>query len=52
MGENIRLPAIDSLYSKRRHQNYNILCVGQTVTDLNTKAREITPAIYVTLNCS
>ena len=28
MGENIRLPAIDSLYSKGRHHNINIVCVG------------------------
>ena len=52
MGENIRLPAIDSLYSKGRHHNINIICVGHTVTDLNTKARENTPAIYITLNSS
>ena len=38
MGENIRLPAIDSLYSKGRHHNINIICAGHTVTDLNTKA--------------
>ena len=48
--ENIRLPAIDSLYSKGRHHNINIICVGHTVTDLNTKARDRTPAIYITLN--
>ena len=52
MGENIRLPAIDSLYSKVRHHNINIICVGHTVTDLNTKARDNTPAIYITLNSS
>ena len=52
MGENIRLPAIDSLYSKGRHHNINIICVGHTVTDLNTKARDYTPAIYITLNGS
>ena len=52
MGENIRLPAIDSLYSKGRHHNNNIRCVGHTVTDLNTKARDNTPAIYITLNSS
>ena len=45
MGENIRLPAIDSLYSKGRHHNINIICVGHTVTDINTKARDNTPAI-------
>ena len=52
MGENIRLPAIDSLYSKGRHHNINIICVGHTVTDLNTKARDNTPAIYITLSSS
>ena len=52
MGENIRLPAIDSLYSKGRHHNISIICVGHTVTDLNTKARDNTPAIYITLNSS
>ena len=52
MGENIRLPAIDSLYSKGRHQNINIICVGHTVTDLNTKSRDNTRAIYITLNSS
>ena len=52
MGENIKLPAIDSLYSKGRHHNINITCVGHTVTDLNTKATDNTPAIYSTLNSS
>ena len=52
MGENISLPVIDSLYSKRRLHNINIICVGHTVTDLNTKARDNTPAIYITLNSS
>ena len=47
MGKNIRLPAIDSLYSKSRHHSTNIICVGHTVKDLNTKARENTPAIYI-----
>ena len=47
MGENIRLPAIDSLYSKGRHHNINRICVGHTVADLNTKARDNTPAIYI-----
>ena len=50
MGENIRLPAIDSLYSKGRLHNINIMCVGHTVTDSNTKARDNTPAIYITSN--
>ena len=49
MGENIRLPAIVSLYSKGRHHNSNIIFVGHTVTDLNTKARDNTPAIYILL---
>ena len=52
MGENIRFPAIDSLYSKGRHKKINIKCVGHTVTDLNTKARDNTSAIYITLNSS
>ena len=52
MGENIRLPAIDSLYSKGRHHNTNIIYVGHTVTYLNTKARDNTPSIYITLNSS
>ena len=52
MGENIRLPAINSLYSKGRHHNINIICRGHTVIDLNTKARDNTPAIYITLNSS
>ena len=52
MGENIRLPAIDSFYSKGRHHNINIICVSHTVTDLYTKARDNTPPIYITLNSS
>ena len=52
MGENIRFPAIPSLYSKGRHHNINVICVGLTVTDLNIKARDNTPAIYITLNSS
>ena len=47
MGEDIRLLAIDSFYSKGRHHNINIICVGHTVTDLNTKARDNIPAIYI-----
>ena len=43
IGENIRLPAIDSFCSKGRYHNINIICVGHTVTDLNTKARKNTP---------
>ena len=46
MGENIRLPAIDSLYSKGRHHNINIICVAHTVTDFITKEREHTSCIY------
>ena len=52
LGENIRLQAIDSLYSKDRHHFFNIICVGQTVTDFNTKSRENTPALHITLNSS
>ena len=48
MGENIRLPAIDSLYSKSRHHNFNIICAGHTVTDINTKARDNTQ-LYILL---
>ena len=48
MGENIRLPATDSLYSKGRHHNINIICVGHTVTDLIQK-QEITPQLYLLL---
>ena len=47
MGETIRLPAIESLYSKGRHRNINIICVGHTVTDLYTKAGDNTPALYI-----
>ena len=49
MGKNIRLPAIDSLYSKGRDHKINIICVGHTVTDVNTKARDNIPAIYILL---
>ena len=52
MGENIRLPAIHSLYSKGRHHIINIIFVGHTVTDLNTEARDNTQAIYFKLNSS
>ena len=52
MGENIRLPDIDSLYFKGRHHNINIICVGHNLSDLNTKARDNTPAISITLNSS
>ena len=45
MGENIRLPAIDSLSSKNRHHNSNMIYVGHTVTDLITNERENTPAV-------
>ena len=47
MGENIRLPAIDALYSKGRHHNINIICVGHTVTDLKTEARDNSPSKYI-----
>ena len=43
---------IDAFYSKGRHHNINIICVGHTVTNLNTKARDNTPFIYITLNSS
>ena len=52
IGAKIRLPAIDSLYSKGRHHNINTVCVGHTVADLNTNARDNTPAIYITLSSS
>ena len=52
MVEIIRLPAIDSLYSKGRHHNINIIYLGHTVTEFNTKSRDNTPAIYITLNSS
>ena len=52
MGENIRLPAIDALYSKGRQHNINKKCVGHTVTDVKTKARDNTLSIYITLNSS
>ena len=45
IGENKRLRAIDSLYSKGSHHNIKIICVGHAVTDLNTKAREHIPAV-------
>ena len=44
MEDNIIIPVIDTLYSKGRHHNINIICVGHAVTDLITKARENTPA--------
>ena len=52
MEENIRLPATDSLYSKGRNHNINIISVDHTLTDLNTKALDNAPAIYITLNSS
>ena len=52
MGKNIRLPFIDSIYSKVRHLNIYLQCLGQTVTDLNTKAKETTTMVYFTLNSS
>ena len=51
MGENIRLPAIDSLYSEGRHQIIDIICVANNVTDF-IEARENTPAVYINLNSS
>ena len=40
------------MYSVGRYHNINIIYVGHTVTDLNTKARDNTPAIFFTLNSS
>ena len=40
MGDLIRLPAIEALYSKGRHYNIIIICSSYTITDLSTK-REI-----------
>ena len=51
MVENIRLPAIDSLYSEGRDHIIDIICVANTVTDFS-KARENTPAVYINLNSS
>ena len=50
MGEKVRLPIKDSLYSKGRRHYIDIICVGVTVTDLLYKAREKTPIIYITVN--
>ena len=52
MGDNIRLPAVDMLYSSGRHHNIKIKCVGHTVTDLNTKARDNSPLVFIFLNSS
>ena len=52
MGDNIRIAVMETLYSKGRHHNINILSVGHTITDLNNKATDNTPAIYITLNSS
>ena len=49
MCDNIRLPAVDALYLKGRHHNINIICAGHTITDLNTKSRDRTPVVYITL---
>ena len=52
MGDNIRLLVVDNFYSSGRHNNINIISVGHTVTDLNVKARENTPSIFINLNSS
>ena len=52
MGENIRLPILDSLNSTGRRHNIDISGVGHTVPDLNTKTRENTPMVYIILNGS
>ena len=52
MGDNIRTPVVDNFYSSRRHNNINIISVGHTVTELNVKARENIPSIFITLNSS
>ena len=52
MGDNNRILDIDTLNSKGRHQSINKICVGHTVTDLNTKARENIPAKKLTSNSS
>ena len=52
MEDNIRIPVIDTLYSKGRHHNIIIICVGHAVIDLITKESENTPAIYITSNSS
>ena len=40
VGDNIRMPVLDSFYSSGRHNNFNIISVGHTVTNLIVKARE------------
>ena len=52
MGSNIRLPVLHSLYSTGRHLNTDLINIGQTLTELNTKAKEYTPMVYITLNSS
>ena len=52
MGDNIRLLVVDNLYSSGKQNNINMISVGHTVTDLNVKARENTPSIFINLNSS
>ena len=33
MGDNIRMPVVDKFYSSGRHNNFNIISVGHSVTD-------------------
>ena len=41
MGDNLRMPVVDSFYSSGTHHNINIISVGHTVKDVNLKAREL-----------
>ena len=52
MGENIRLLNTDSLCSRGRHLNNEIICVCYRVTDLKTKTKGKTPIANITLNGS
>ena len=52
MGDNIRMPVVDIFFSSGRHNNNSIISVGHTVTDLNIKAIENSPSIFIALNCS
>ena len=52
MRDNIRKLVVDNFYSSGRHHNINIISVGHTVTDLNFKARENAPSIFITSNSS
>ena len=52
MGDNIRMPVVDNFYSSGRHNNINIISVGETVTKFNVMARENSPSVFNTLNSS